>query len=894
MASATVLLSLVGATDVLAADKGGTSDPYAIAELVWTKTGKALKKARKTKTKTIKKTLAPEWNEQEVTWSSITEEISELSLKVTVFDADMMSSTTLGGCIIPLSSFSAHNFDKPLSFALQTLSKMKEDATGSIEFYCRVESLIVAEKKKSYAAVESKEDKIVDMNLDSKTTLDSKEQLSAMMSTVWVTILGAEGLLAADKGGSSDPYATAELVWTETGKSLQKARKTKTKTIKKTLAPTWNENEVEWGNIKEDISELSLRVTVFDADMLSSTVLGGVLVSLTSGLDTENAYALQTVGSMKSEATGTIALRLCVNAALSGHKEARDIKEYAAQAKDDPSSTVWVTMVEAEGLLAADKGGSSDPYATAELVWTETGKSLQKARKTKTKTIKKTLAPTWNENEVEWGNIKEDISELSLRVTVFDADMLSSTVLGGVLVSLTSGLDTESAYALQTVGSMKSEATGTVTFRMRIDDAAAFEHKSLGTKVNEQLGSVWITLCSATNLLAADKGGTSDPYAIAELIYSNTGKPLKRPTRKTKTKTIKKSLHPIWDEEKVHWKDISSSFAEISLRVTVYDADLLTSTKLGGFTVPLSSFSNDVLEEVYSFPLEMVKGMKEQATGALQLRCHLFDPIAAEEEKRSRIEEVGITINSMIRLLEDQDIENKQREKEEKEAQAKEEAARLAVEEKAAELRGPDWKCEVCARFNLGDVYVCWLCNAERGREQIGTSSRPKSAENKWWKTKVSVPGEDDYLYRVTWYDGQLFHYFDLEDHLRNSTKIRAYRAANEDDRIRPRTKGTKIEFSIDEGNSWRPLYTVVSSCKKNDIPTVAGGHKIGDVVYSKGFSHSSPAFGSVMPRSRGTVKGPCTDLSLSDADSRVCVRFRSGLLINVRLAQISSTQPNF
>ena len=56
---------------------------------------------------------------------------------------------------------------------------------------------------------------------------------------------------------------------------------------KETLAPTWNENEVEWGNIKEDISELSLRVTVFDADMLSSMVLGGVLVSPTSGLDTE-------------------------------------------------------------------------------------------------------------------------------------------------------------------------------------------------------------------------------------------------------------------------------------------------------------------------------------------------------------------------------------------------------------------------------------------------------------------------------------------------------------------------------------------------------------------------------------------------------------------------------
>ena len=96
--------------------------------------------------------------------------------------------------------------------------------------------------------------------------------------------------------------------------------------------------------------------------------------------------------------------------------------------------------------------------------------------------------------------------------------MLSSTVLGGVLVSLTSGLDTENVHALQTVGSMKSEATGTVTFRLRINDAVAFEHKSFGSKVNKQLGFVWITLCSAIKLLASDKGGSSDQYAIAELI----------------------------------------------------------------------------------------------------------------------------------------------------------------------------------------------------------------------------------------------------------------------------------------------------------------------------------------------------------------------------------------
>ena len=57
-----VSITLVGASDVLAADKGGTSDPFATAELINASNGKPLKKARKMKTKTIKKTLNPMWN----------------------------------------------------------------------------------------------------------------------------------------------------------------------------------------------------------------------------------------------------------------------------------------------------------------------------------------------------------------------------------------------------------------------------------------------------------------------------------------------------------------------------------------------------------------------------------------------------------------------------------------------------------------------------------------------------------------------------------------------------------------------------------------------------------------------------------------------------------------
>ena len=65
------------------------------------------------------------------------------------------------------------------------------------------------------------------------------------------------------------------------------------------------------------------------------------------------------------------------------------------------------------------------------------------------------------------------------------------------------------------------------------------------------------------------------------------------------------------------------------------------------------------------------------------------------------------------------------------------------------------------------------------------------------------------------------------------------------------------------------------------------GDLKIGDIVYSK-IRHSSGAMGSIMPRSMGTIKGPCTDQSIPDSERRVCVRFKSGLLINMHITQLS------
>ena len=91
-----------------------------------------------------------------------------------------------------------------------------------------------------------------------------------MSSKVSLTILSASGIIAADKSGTSDAFATAELVDTSTGKPLKKARKTKTKVVKKTLNPVWTEDEVIWSDIAVNLSDLSLKVTLYDQDMMSS------------------------------------------------------------------------------------------------------------------------------------------------------------------------------------------------------------------------------------------------------------------------------------------------------------------------------------------------------------------------------------------------------------------------------------------------------------------------------------------------------------------------------------------------------------------------------------------------------------------------------------------------
>jgi hypothetical protein len=68
-------------------------------------------------------------------------------------------------------------------------------------------------------------------------------------------------------------------------------------------------------------------------------------------------------------------------------------------------------------------------------------------------------------------------------------------------------------------------------------------------------------ILAGRNLLAADKNGSSDPYAVAMLVHADSHKPLRgKRARRFKTKHKKKTLSPDWDAPEQTWAGLERTF----------------------------------------------------------------------------------------------------------------------------------------------------------------------------------------------------------------------------------------------------------------------------------------------------------------------------------------------
>lgn len=254
-----VSISLIEGRDLVPMDQNGLSDPYVKFKL----------NHQKYKSKTIPKTLNPQWREQ-FDLHLLDEEGGVL--EISVWDRDMGSRDDfIGQCQLDLSKLSrekTHKLDIELEenkgrlLLLLTLT-----ATASVSVSDLSVNLLDNPKERR---------KILHRYSPLRSFFNLKD-----VGIVQVKILRAEGLMAADVTGKSDPFCVAEL----SNDRLQ------THTVYKTLNPEWN--KVFIFNVK-DIHAV-LEVTVYDEDRdRSADFLGKVAIPLLNIRNSEQkAYVLK-------------------------------------------------------------------------------------------------------------------------------------------------------------------------------------------------------------------------------------------------------------------------------------------------------------------------------------------------------------------------------------------------------------------------------------------------------------------------------------------------------------------------------------------------------------------------------------------------------------------------
>jgi hypothetical protein len=207
-------------------------------------------------------------------------------------------------------------------------------------------------------------------------------------ATFRLTVLRARNLLAADRGGTSDPYVRIHV-----GEAVKEFKKTKV--IKKTLNPEFDETF----DIRISGSQRRALLTLecFDYDMLGADdSLGKSGIALDElVLEREYSHWLKLEGE-DEENNGEIELRYTLLPEL-------------------PPAKLEISVLRAKDLIAADRAGTSDPYVRVNV-----GKTAGMGKKTKVRF--KTLNPEWNQSFTFM--LVGEMRREKLSIECFDYDMV--------------------------------------------------------------------------------------------------------------------------------------------------------------------------------------------------------------------------------------------------------------------------------------------------------------------------------------------------------------------------------------------------------------------------------------------------------------------------------------
>ncbi|XP_077901127.1 multiple C2 and transmembrane domain-containing protein 1 isoform X4 [Ictidomys tridecemlineatus] len=412
-----------------ARDRGGTSDPYV-----------KFKIGRKEvfRSKIIHKNLNPVWEEK----ACILIDHLREPLYIKVFDYDFgLQDDFMGSAFLDLTQL---DLNRPTDVTLT----LKDPHYPDHDLGIILLSVILTPKEGESRDVELSENEVVGSYFSVKSFFwrfqtqslrlsDQHRKSHLWRGIVSITLIEGRDLKAMDSNGLSDPYVKFRLGH----------QKYKSKIMPKTLNPQWRE-QFDF-HLYEERGGI-IDITAWDKDAgKRDDFIGRCQVDLSS-LSREQTHKLELqleegeghlVLLVTLTASATVSISdLSVNS-LEDQKEREEIlKRYSPlrifhNLKD--VGFLQVKVIRAEGLMAADVTGKSDPFCVVEL---NNDRLL-------THTVYKNLNPEWN--KVFTFNIK-DIHSI-LEVTVYDEDRdRSADFLGKVAIPLLSIQNGEQkAYVLK-------------------------------------------------------------------------------------------------------------------------------------------------------------------------------------------------------------------------------------------------------------------------------------------------------------------------------------------------------------------------------------------------------------------------------------------------------------
>ncbi|NXN47739.1 RP3A protein, partial [Rhinoptilus africanus] len=251
---------------------------------------------------------------------------------------------------------------------------------------------------------------------------------------------------------------------------------------------------------------------------------------------------------------------------------------------DQENSSLHCTLIKAKGLKPMDSNGLADPYVKLHLL-----PGASKSNKLRTKTLRNTRNPVWNETLVYHGITDEDMQRKTLRqaelgcpavwISVCDEDKFGhNEFIGETRVSLKKLKANQKKnfnICLERVIPVKSSSLSrhvpiSGCFLLQVDRGGDVEERGkilVSLMYSTQQGGLIVGIVRCVHLAAMDANGYSDPF-VKLWLKPDMGKKAKH-----KTQIKKKTLNPEFNEE--FFYDIKhSDLAKKSLDISVWDYDI--------------------------------------------------------------------------------------------------------------------------------------------------------------------------------------------------------------------------------------------------------------------------------------------------------------------------------